>query len=605
MRPIPVITGVLVAVAITANGAVDLWAQTATDRMDVTLPGMEGQACCVQQGQPCAAGYSEMECLFDAGGFLWSGSTDECNAACLLTPAFPPVPPVGEPLPIGEPPPGGGVMGGGAVGGTGSGGAIGVVILPGPTPGPTPGTGTNGTFGLFGGGWIGIFGGGLFSGGIGTPGGIGTQGTPGGQIQGGIGTQGTPGGQIQGGIGTPSGGTTGSLPQCSDNSDNDGDTLVDLFDPGCSNSQDNDETHTGQIGGTGTPTGGGVGGPLPQCGDGADNDGDSAVDYPNDFGCSGTNDADENMPKAQCQDGSDNDGDGKIDMNDSGCSGNQDNDEAGGGAGGTSASSTTSSTTSTGGTGGTGGTGTPTTGGGIGGGSSTTSVTSTSTSSTSTSSSSRSGTPLPEPIIGRSTSSSSSSVERDKIVVQCCRGNGWFETKLVECLSRENPGAAVPQDFDTSTLACGAREVVAGDCARCGAGLFNFFCDEDECDDLAGEAGLCNFIEQGSMCVPTPQAAQNVENEGVYCCRGEGWEMTGLGECITGSPAGVVVPLTTDVSQLACGGGQDDNGESHCDRCGEGFWNVCTPDECQGLGTPQHACTYHPMTLSCTEEEEE
>jgi hypothetical protein len=66
---------------------------------------------------------------------------------------------------------------------------------------------------------------------------------------------------------------------------------------------------------------------LPACSDGADNDGDGATDYPNDFSCSNRQDYDETNPRAQCQDGADNDGDGLADMADPGCSSTQDNYE--------------------------------------------------------------------------------------------------------------------------------------------------------------------------------------------------------------------------------------------------------------------------------------
>ncbi len=74
--------------------------------------------------------------------------------------------------------------------------------------------------------------------------------------------------------------------------------------------------------------------PIAQCGDGLDNDGDGAIDFPADFSCSDVNDNDETNPMAQCQDGLDNDGDGYIDLLDVGCSrpqgfySNQDNLEA-------------------------------------------------------------------------------------------------------------------------------------------------------------------------------------------------------------------------------------------------------------------------------------
>jgi len=61
----------------------------------------------------------------------------------------------------------------------------------------------------------------------------------------------------------------------------------------------------------------------PSCSNGSDDDGDGKIDYPNDPGCSGSNDTDETDIVA-CSDGIDNDGDGKIDYgggptNDPGC----------------------------------------------------------------------------------------------------------------------------------------------------------------------------------------------------------------------------------------------------------------------------------------------
>ncbi len=65
---------------------------------------------------------------------------------------------------------------------------------------------------------------------------------------------------------------------CSDGVDNDNDGLTDLNDPGCSNSQDNDETD-----------------PINPvaCSDGIDNDSDGLIDYPNDLGCLAAGDTSE------------------------------------------------------------------------------------------------------------------------------------------------------------------------------------------------------------------------------------------------------------------------------------------------------------------------
>jgi hypothetical protein len=69
------------------------------------------------------------------------------------------------------------------------------------------------------------------------------------------------------------------VPQCRDGADNDGDGLIDHpADPGCSNPDDNNETNNA---------------PVPQCRDGADNDGDGDIDYPGDPGCSNADDDDE------------------------------------------------------------------------------------------------------------------------------------------------------------------------------------------------------------------------------------------------------------------------------------------------------------------------
>jgi|GEM_PF-949707 len=75
----------------------------------------------------------------------------------------------------------------------------------------------------------------------------------------------------------------GTLPtyQCGDGIDNDGDGLVDLQDPGCANSGDNNETDE--------PT------PITQCNDGVDNDGDGLVDLA-DSDCIDAQDDDESTP---------------------------------------------------------------------------------------------------------------------------------------------------------------------------------------------------------------------------------------------------------------------------------------------------------------------
>ena len=88
---------------------------------------------------------------------------------------------------------------------------------------------------------------------------------------------------------------------CADGSDNDGDGLVDLSDPGCSSSSDTDESD-------GTS----------QCQNGRDDDNDGLVDM-NDPGCSSPTDNDESDGTSQCQNGRDDDNDGLVDMNDPGC----------------------------------------------------------------------------------------------------------------------------------------------------------------------------------------------------------------------------------------------------------------------------------------------
>ncbi len=103
--------------------------------------------------------------------------------------------------------------------------------------------------------------------------------------------------------------------QCNDGVDNDGDGLVDMDDPGCTDASDNDEYNAP---------------PATQCNDGVDNDGDGLVDM-NDPGCTDASDNDEYnapAPVTQCNDGIDNDGDGLVDMDDPGCTDASDNDES-------------------------------------------------------------------------------------------------------------------------------------------------------------------------------------------------------------------------------------------------------------------------------------
>jgi hypothetical protein len=70
---------------------------------------------------------------------------------------------------------------------------------------------------------------------------------------------------------------------CEDGTDNDNDGLVDSADPGCSGSDDDDETNSG----------GGGSGATPACKDGQDNDSDGKTDM-DDPGCTDENDTDEN-----------------------------------------------------------------------------------------------------------------------------------------------------------------------------------------------------------------------------------------------------------------------------------------------------------------------
>ncbi len=67
---------------------------------------------------------------------------------------------------------------------------------------------------------------------------------------------------------------------------------------------------------------------ITQCSDGIDNDGDNSIDFPNDFGCSSSEDNSEiNDGLTQCSDGIDNDGDNLIDQNDLGCTNYLDDNE--------------------------------------------------------------------------------------------------------------------------------------------------------------------------------------------------------------------------------------------------------------------------------------
>jgi hypothetical protein len=82
--------------------------------------------------------------------------------------------------------------------------------------------------------------------------------------------------------------------ECGDGADSDGDGAIDLDDTGCSDPTDPSEND-----------------PVIACDDGVDNDGDGFADFPQDPGCA---DATRPHEDPACQDGRDNDGDGKIDF---------------------------------------------------------------------------------------------------------------------------------------------------------------------------------------------------------------------------------------------------------------------------------------------------
>jgi hypothetical protein len=125
----------------------------------------------------------------------------------------------------------------------------------------------------------------------------------------------------------------GICPQCNDNFDNDADGGID-YKPGnpagdaeCTSLNDDNEFDTGII----CPAAGvGV---CPECNDNFDNDGDRAVDFPQDLQCSSVNDNSESGTGVTCpadgpglcpvcNDGIDNDGDGFLDyLEDPDCNG--------------------------------------------------------------------------------------------------------------------------------------------------------------------------------------------------------------------------------------------------------------------------------------------
>lgn len=110
--------------------------------------------------------------------------------------------------------------------------------------------------------------------------------------------------------------TVVNAPQCNDTLDNDGDGRTDFpNDPGCTST--NDDSEVDPI-------------TLPECSDGIDNDADNLIDFPNDPGCVNAADNSEvNAPTTpQCNDGLDNDADGLIDFPlDSGCTSINDDNE--------------------------------------------------------------------------------------------------------------------------------------------------------------------------------------------------------------------------------------------------------------------------------------
>jgi hypothetical protein len=68
--------------------------------------------------------------------------------------------------------------------------------------------------------------------------------------------------------------------------------------------------------------------PSAECNDGADNDGDGAIDYPADLGCASSSDSTE-APNPQCSNSADDDADTRTDLADPGCSSGADDSELG------------------------------------------------------------------------------------------------------------------------------------------------------------------------------------------------------------------------------------------------------------------------------------
>ncbi len=112
-----------------------------------------------------------------------------------------------------------------------------------------------------------------------------------------------------------------TAPACANGLDDDGDGTVDYLaghgDPGCNSAADDSERD---------PSGA-------RCDNGLDDDGDTLVDFPNDSGCSGPLDDNEDVPP--CANGLDDDGDGRTDfitnsnLSDPGCTDAKDDSERG------------------------------------------------------------------------------------------------------------------------------------------------------------------------------------------------------------------------------------------------------------------------------------
>ncbi|MBD3313027.1 hypothetical protein GF345_01145, partial [Candidatus Woesearchaeota archaeon] len=108
--------------------------------------------------------------------------------------------------------------------------------------------------------------------------------------------------------------TNNGATQCSNGADDDGDSLIDWpQDPQCTGVLDDDESAL----------------VIPACSNGIDDDSDGHIDYPFDPGCQNSTDTDETNPVVlpACSDGVDNDLDGLFDLMDPGCTNPFDDDE--------------------------------------------------------------------------------------------------------------------------------------------------------------------------------------------------------------------------------------------------------------------------------------